>query len=325
MNRRRPLAWLQARIDAWVLARVRRQPGPFTVQRSRIYILPTRFGWAYAALLLVMLLGAMNYGNSMAFLLCFLLAGLGFVTMHHTHANLANLQLRGGIAPPVFAGEPARFQIIADNPSAQPRYSLVLGAARRDSAQESRADLPAHGQALLELTRSSPRRGWLAAPALRLSTEYPLGLFRAWTLAELELSTLVFPQPAAPGRAIPASIGGSGSEASRPGGHDDFSGLRSYQHGDSARTIHWKSLPKALQPMVKQFADVIDRDCWLDWDALEPLPAEARLSQLTRWVLDAEHAQQPYGLRLPGLSLAPGHGDAHRLQCLKALALFEAT
>lgn len=324
MNWRRPLAGLQARIDAWVLSRVPRQPGPVTVQRSRIYILPTRFGWAYAALLLVMLLGAMNYGNSMAFLLCFLLAGLGFVTMHHTHANLAHLQLRAGLAPPVFAGEPARFQIIVDNPSSQPRYSLTLAPAARGAWPSTQADTPPRGQCALELQRLGQRRGWLAAPALRLSTEYPLGLFRAWTLAELETSTLVFPQPAPPGREVPPSVGGSGAHASRPGGHDDFSGLRSYQHGDSARTIHWKSLPKTLQPMVKQFAEPLDRDCWLDWEQLAPLPLEARLSQLTRWVLDADAAQQRYGLRLPGRSFAPGQGETHRLLCLKALALFEA-
>jgi len=61
-----PIRWAQDRIDAWVLARVKRQPGPVAVPRHRVYILPTRFGYAFAFLLLCMLMGAINYSNSMA-------------------------------------------------------------------------------------------------------------------------------------------------------------------------------------------------------------------------------------------------------------------
>jgi hypothetical protein len=50
---------------------------------------------------------------------------------------------------------------------------------------------------------------------------------------------------------------------------------------------------------------------------------ERRLSQLARWVLDAEGEGRNYGLRLPEFSQSPGQGDLHRHECLKALALFE--
>ena len=40
-----PLRFAQERIDAWVLVRVKREPGPVQVPRHRVYILPTRFGW----------------------------------------------------------------------------------------------------------------------------------------------------------------------------------------------------------------------------------------------------------------------------------------
>ncbi len=55
-----PLRFLQQRIDAWVMARVRRQPGPIAIPRQRVYIVPTRFGYGFALMLLVMLLGAMT-------------------------------------------------------------------------------------------------------------------------------------------------------------------------------------------------------------------------------------------------------------------------
>jgi len=49
-------AW-RRRVDAWVSSRVRRLPGPVPITRRQVYIVPTRFGYLFAAMLLVMLLG----------------------------------------------------------------------------------------------------------------------------------------------------------------------------------------------------------------------------------------------------------------------------
>ncbi|MFT4045187.1 MAG: DUF58 domain-containing protein [Solimonas sp.] len=288
----------------------------------RVYIVPTRFGYGFALMLLVMLLGAMNYSNSMAFLLTFLLAGIGLLCMHHTHANLVNLRLRSGVARPVFAGETAHVEVRIDNPSAQTRLSIGLSWPRQDATATTIADVPAQDSVVLRLPQPATRRGWLRAGVFSVATEYPLGLFHAWTWTELDAATLVFPAPAAPGLAPPGSAGQGSLEAGHRIGQDEFSGLRGYQRGDTERAIHWKSLPKSPQPMVKQFHETLDQDLWLDWNSLPRLDREARLSQLTRWVLDADALQRRYGLRIPGTRIAPGQGDAHRYQCLKALALF---
>ena len=46
---------------------------PILLHRHRIYVLPTRFGLMFSAVLLVMLLGALNYNNNPALLLTCLL------------------------------------------------------------------------------------------------------------------------------------------------------------------------------------------------------------------------------------------------------------
>jgi uncharacterized protein (DUF58 family) len=51
------------------------------------------------------------------------------------------------------------------------------------------------------------------------------------------------------------------------------------------------------------------------------LSFEQRLSRLAGWVLAAEQAGAAYGMRLPGMDLAPGSGEVHRSACLQALAL----
>ena len=49
------------------------------MHRRRIYVLPTRFGLAYSCVLVVMLLGALNYNNNPAMLLtCLIAAAIAF-------------------------------------------------------------------------------------------------------------------------------------------------------------------------------------------------------------------------------------------------------
>lgn len=316
-----PIRWIRGRIDAWVLARVEKQAGPVLVRRNRIYIVPTRFGWGFALMCLVMLLGAMNYSNSMAFALSFLLAGLGLVCMHHTHANLLSIQVRAARAQPVYLGETAHFELLIDNPSSQPRYALVASWAH-ELPTEAGVHVPALAFATIRLARVADRRGWLESGVLGISTEFPLGLFHAWTWIHLELRCLVFPRPASPGLPPPLAGGSGGAASGSRAGQDEFAGLRTYQRGDPLRGVHWKSLPKSGTPMVKQFTESVEQALWLNWDALATPDAEARLSQLTRWVIEADREGRAYGLRIPGTSLPPGQGEAHRFECLKALALF---
>ena len=328
-----PIRYAQDRIDEWVMARVKRQPGPVHVPRRRVYIVPTRFGYLFGAMLMVMLLGAMNYSNSMAFALTFTLSALGLVCMHHTHANLVNLTVRALRVEPVFAGEEAHFELELENPAPRVRYSIEFTWARtRAALRASRlppplpqtVDASAVGITKLKLGLPAAQRGWLRAGIFSVATEFPLGLFHAWTWMELDIAGLVYPKPAPPGPRPPPTPGQGGRSVDVRAGQDEFAGLRSYQRGDAIRSIHWKSLPKLREPMVKQFSDTLDDELWLDWNSLTGREAEARLSQLTRWVLEAEGNRRPYGLRLPSLELEPQIGPAHQRACLGALALFEA-
>ena len=318
-----PLKAARQRINRWVASRVTRQPGPVAIPRHRIYIVPTRYGYGYAVLLLVMLLGAMNYSNSMAFALTFLLMGLGLLGMHHTHANLLHLRLRAGKVENVFAGEAARFEVWIENPSPTARYTIALGWP--DEPPAGYLDVPAEGGVAGQLPLASTHRGWLPAPRFAVATEFPLGLLHAWTWIELDMRTLVYPAPAGHLMDPPAAPGDSGHAASTHPGGDEFVGLRAYTPGDTPRTIHWKSYAKLDMPLVKQFGEAVSREQVFDFRALHGLDTEARLSQLTRWVLDAEAAREPYALLLPELTLGPALGESHRHACLKALALYGGT
>ncbi|TAM09462.1 MAG: DUF58 domain-containing protein [Nevskiaceae bacterium] len=311
---------LKTRFERWLRHRLPRQPGPVVLSRRRLFILPTRFGYGYVVLIVLMVLGATNYANSMAFALAFLLAGIGLVAMYHTHANLARLEVDVTPPQPGFAGQKLHFALRLKNASQRPRYALRAGFTE---ASEGRAvDVPAHSSAHVALHVPAPQRGWLELPRFTISSEFPLGLFHAWAWVELDTRALVCPAPA--GNALFPIGGGtrSGTRATTGFGMDEFAGLRAYRVGDPIRAVHWKSLARQADPLVKEFAAHIGGELWLTWDTLPGLETEARLSQLTRWLLAADARHQPYGLQLPGFSRAPALGNTHRRACLQALALY---
>src|SRR5690606_18853430 len=90
--------------DRWLLRRI---PPASSVRldQRRIFIMPTRVGLAFAAALLLMLLTAINYQNSLAYGLTFLLGALFLVTILHTWRNLAGLLLHAGGTTAAFVGE----------------------------------------------------------------------------------------------------------------------------------------------------------------------------------------------------------------------------
>jgi uncharacterized protein (DUF58 family) len=74
---------------------------------------------------------------------------------------------------------------------------------------------------------------------------------------------------------------------------------------------------------VKLFSGTGSADLELRFDHAGAGGIEARLSQLARWVLDADRHGLRYGLALPGARLGPDLGEAHRESCLRALAVHD--
>lgn len=313
-------AW-QNRFEAWLLRRVPSRPLPRRVGHRRIYIMPTPAGCAFAVMVFALWLGAMNYSNSMGFALAFLLAGIGLVAMHMTHANLLGIELRGCDAPPVHAGETAHLRIDLGHAGGKARSAIVAEWPRSTAGDGDSTDLPEHEAARLTMRLATERRGRLPLPPIALSTRFPLGLFHAWTWIRPDLALTVYPAPlATPLEPAPAK-GPEGAHSDGRTGRDTFDTLRDYRRGDTRHDIHWKRLPKDGKPTVKQFFDTADRRLWLDWEAVSG-DTEERLSRLCAQVMAADARGLSWGLRLPGQEIGIDGGSAHRHRCLRALAFF---
>ena len=78
------------------------QPPPYQLRHRNVYILPTKQGLIFAVLLMLMLIGAINYNNNLAYLMTFLLASLSVVAILHTYRNLLRLLVTIGHIEPRF-------------------------------------------------------------------------------------------------------------------------------------------------------------------------------------------------------------------------------
>jgi uncharacterized protein (DUF58 family) len=309
--------------ERWAAGWARRRQGAdahsILLKRRRIYILPTRFGAVFAVMVFTMLLGSLNYGASLGFVLTFLLTGLGLVVMHHCHNNLLGAEVKFVGAAPVFAGERAEFKIAVSNAATAPRLEveLVVGSHRAGPV-----DVAAGGSETLRLGVATERRGFVSLERFRVETCYPARLFRAWTWVHMNARCLVYPRPATPGRPLPLTAGGESAGHARSG-DDDFAGLRSAAPGDPLQRIAWKAYARNDLLLIKEFAGGTQEPCLLEWDMLPELAGEQRLEQLTRWCLDADQAGRSIGLTLPGVRVPLGTGPKHLAACLEALALLE--
>jgi uncharacterized protein (DUF58 family) len=292
---------------------------PVSLGLRNIYILPTGYGVLYLSVVGAMLVGSINYSNNLGFLLTFLLGSLAVSAMMHTYGMLYGLRLVSVAARPVFAGESATVE-------------LTIAAVNRRRARvrcyfegqpPTVADIRPGPPTRLDVRVAAPRRGTLDPGWLRITCDYPLGIFRAWARLRTDITCLVYPRPVsgpAPASAMPAADGDG--DHLPAAGVDDFGGLAAYQPGDPLGRIHWQSYSRGRGLYVKTFTGQAGAGLMLEWRDRRGDDTERQLSVLCFHVLRAHRKRLAYGMTLPGQDIPTGTGPRQRERCLRALALF---
>lgn len=311
-------------IEHWASKRLPQADRQTILARQRIYILPTRSGLTFFIILLVILLGAINYENSLAFMLSFLFGSIGFLGMIHTHQNLNHLQIAVLPARPVFTGQTAQFPLVLGDRNRHAHLNIKFQCGNQSVSSGSLSD--GDDESHLTVNVSAPRRGRLTLPKIKVFTEFPLGLFHAWSWVELTGSCIVYPAPDDHPPHYPMRGRHDGTVTTQLAGHDDFAGIRDYQKGDAPGHLAWKAVARTGELQTKLFNAEAGNEIWLSWFQLpDTMDVEKRLSVLCRWVLDADAHGLSYGLEIPGDRRSPASGLHHRQACLQSLALFGTT
>lgn len=290
---------------------------PVKFDRRRVYVLPTRFGLFFAALLFAMLLGALNYNNNPAFLLALLLGATGLASLIAAHLQLSGLGVDAISAEPVAAGSILSLHIALTATDARKRRGLQLRCREACSTAPPMSTKPV----VAMLSLATERRGWIEPGRIRVSTTQPLGLAMAWSWVWPDAPLLVYPSAEPQGPALPPGDGSANQARLHPAG-DDVHHLRAYRSGDPRRAIAWKPSARRDTLLVREYEQPLAIEVTLDWRTLSQLAYEQRIRRLAHWVDLAEREGRRYRLLLPGQpALGPGQGSAHRHLCLRALAL----
>ena len=286
-----------------------------------VRVVPNRNTIGLLALIVATWYAGASQNNGAAYLLCFVLTGVGLVSILHTRANLRGLRVSCGAIAPGFSGEVQRVKIGVLAAEGRAHASVRIRA--RD-AVESVAFSEINGSRWQyeELALAPSERGRFDELTLVASSLFPLGFFSARMALTIRQTRWVY--PAAEGaRQFPRNTASAKNRGA--GGHaegDDFAGLRAYLPGEPQRHIDWKAAARGQGLVIKQWAGEADETLRFGWDDTAGLAHEARLSQLTRWIVNAERSGRSHGLDMPGKSFPSAHGDAHFHECLRVLALF---
>lgn len=292
---------------------------PVVLRHSRIYLLPTRCGWAVIATLIMMLLGSLNYGLALGVGVTFLLAGLVAAAQLHTFRNLAGIEITPLSAGETFAGGSIAFTLALHGGSAA-RTAIRV----RSAGAEAGGDIAA-GQALtVTLDVTAPKRGRVPLGRVTLSTDFPFGLWHGWAYVHFPLAGIVFPAAEIGAPPLPRGHGGADPLAQGASDDSDLAGLREFQRGDPPQRVAWKAVARGAGWFSKEFDGAGGGGpVAIAWDAMAAaLPVEAKLSRMTAWVLAAERAARPFSVTLPGTHLPASQGRDHRRAALTALALY---
>jgi uncharacterized protein (DUF58 family) len=309
------LRW-RARVRDWALRRQGRDVLPLRLAARRIYIVPSPSGWTFAMLIAVMFIAGINYGNGLALLFTFWLAGFALVAMVQTQRSLAGLSVLGASVVPAFAGGDATLTVSVSSRAAIGDLQLATDA--RGPLSMPSNDTSRSGDLVIALP--ARRRGYWHPPPLRLGCTAPFGLFRTWTWLQLEVRGIVYPRPEG-AMPVPESPGADAGASQQVHGQDELAWLRDFRDGDSPRQVAWKAFARGAPLLVREYHGAAALRREFDFDQLAQLDTESRLSQLARWIVDAEARGEAWVLRMPGELPLPGAGPEHRDACLARLAL----
>jgi uncharacterized protein (DUF58 family) len=303
-------------ISGWLASRAPRRK-QFILSRNNIYIFPSASGLIYLLMLLVMLLTAINYQNSLIYALTFFLGTLFFLSIWMCFLNLSGLRIERAETGRVFEGEPSEYFCRISKKKQLPP-ALKLGP---DKVRARIIPYLQHETVDVAVITGPESRGRHKIPRIYLESRFPFGLIVAWTWLKPDLDVLVYPRAV---QGYPESaLNGEGDVSNRVSSTGDLNDIKEYRPGDPGNRILWKKYAASDALVVRHHEQSNYKPDWVSWDHYPSAATEDRLRFLCFDVCQLSDARRTFGLAIPGVRIEPDYGEIHRRKCLDALALFQ--
>jgi len=180
----------------------------------------------------------------------------------------------------------------------------------------------AHGLSQVATTFAAKTRGVFHHQRIKLTSIFPFGLWRVWAWHPADFEIVIYPDPKGDQKLALGQIAVEG-ESNHSTGGDDFRELRPYEVGESPYHIDWQSYARGHGLQVKRFDEGGLSVANVDFFGTTSGDFEARVSQLSKWIVECQSKGVPFNFRTPALEIQYQRNTNTTLisrQCLRHLA-----
>ncbi|WP_144206675.1 DUF58 domain-containing protein [Shewanella donghaensis] len=312
--------WLDKRIPA------KKQ---ITLTHRSIFILPSGFGVAWFVLIIVLYLFGTNYQNNLVIGLSLLLASVFHSCIIYSYKNLAGLTLTSSTPEESYAHTSMSFpltlsgKVTKDNSHTSHQQICLNLAGQRHSR------ITDVGESFdTSVSCSEQSRGRYNPGRIEVSSNFPLGLFRAWSYVDLNINHIIYAAPMSSNVSL-TSVNSDNQTEFEHGklqpGVDDYKGLKPYVEGESLKQVAWKQWAQGRGMLTKEFAQPEGKPVWLSLQRTQGDSIEQKLSKLAYQVDLLSQSQQVFGLALHQQIIEQDSGESHRKRCQQLIALYGST
>lgn len=301
----------------WAKKRIKKD-NPQILNAKTVYILPSGFGWIYCLVVLSLFTGAINYQISTIFLMTFLLALIGLISAWETHTNLDGMSIQFVSIEDAQQGSAAQLKLFIQP---QQKISFAIEVEVNKQPKVRLEKIPSQGLSII-LPIATNARGFFCLPRIIVSTQFPLGIFRAWSYVYFEADYYVYPQAIDPGF-FPIPVAHSDNKNQISSGEDELYDLQEVDNPwVQPNRIAWKIAAKGQGWYLKTMSSSRGEYWLFRLSDLTKGDLETKLGQMSYWLYAAEAKGVLYAMELGHLQPYFSQGEEHLKSLLRQLAIY---
>lgn len=249
----------------------------------------------YSLLVTILLFGlfleAYMHNFNLVYITLFFVFALAFTAGPVGTFNIARLRTLYEGTSRLFANEEGVLYIGIENPTRYPSWALWLES---ETVKTEIGNVGALSKKRAKIKVTPLKRGMWTLPEITMQSLFPLSTVRFVTKIDQHKEGVVYPAPA--GESLQQFLN---RQKAHFGEETDFDGIKVSQGQQLSSRIHWPSVAKGVEG-VKHF--IHERPVQVLRFEFQNAGKndEARLSQLTKWVLECEKAALPFEVLMPG-------------------------
>jgi len=250
----------------------------------------TIFSLVVVLLLFGLFMEAYMHDFNLVYITLFFVFSLAFSAGPIGVLNLGRLQSTFVPSGRLFAHQEGKISISIYNNASTASWSIVVHG---NDAVVPLNYIKGESTRIVQLPITPKKRGSFTYEDVYLESKYPLSTARLKLPIKEKYEGLVYPEPK--GRSLALFLN---EEETHYGEEKEFDGLREYDGSQRLSHIHWASVAKG-EMSVKTFIKETETPNLVFDFYKAGKDDEARLSQLTLWVLECEKKHLQFAIQLP--------------------------